>query len=193
MKVIIGNYTKYNKRIGKTPERKISIRIDKFDTWNLDHTLALIILPCLKQLKKTTHGAPNTDNEERMPSHLLHAQAKPKKNEDDLDSNHFERWNWILDEMIWAFEQELKEDEEKPYHSGKVDIRWQAMDKDDKPIGKPEKMGSRRKTTPEVSHYRMVHGPKHTYTTDKEGLKKHYERKANGFRLFGKYYQNLWD
>jgi len=28
---------------------------------------------------------------------------------------------------------------------------------------------------------------------DREGLKAHQDRKANGFRLFGKYYQALWD
>ena len=27
---------------------------------------------------------------------------------------------------------------------------------------------------------------------DREGLKKHEERKANGYRLFGKYYETLW-
>ena len=29
--------------------------------------------------------------------------------------------------------------------------------------------------------------------TDWEGYKAYAERIANGFRLFGKYYQNLWD
>jgi hypothetical protein len=28
---------------------------------------------------------------------------------------------------------------------------------------------------------------------DSEGYKKHYEREANGLRLFGKYYRCLWD
>jgi len=28
---------------------------------------------------------------------------------------------------------------------------------------------------------------------DKEGLGAHQDRKSNGFRLFGKYYQALWD
>src|SRR6056300_1710880 len=32
-------------------DRKIKIRIDKYDTWAMDHTLALIALPMLKQLK----------------------------------------------------------------------------------------------------------------------------------------------
>jgi hypothetical protein len=28
---------------------------------------------------------------------------------------------------------------------------------------------------------------------DWDKLRAHQEKKANGFRLFGKYYQNLWD
>jgi hypothetical protein len=28
---------------------------------------------------------------------------------------------------------------------------------------------------------------------DKEGLKAHQDRKQNGFRLFGTYFQTLWD
>mgnify|MGYP003346662378 CR=1 FL=1 len=27
----------------------------------------------------------------------------------EIDNNHFKRWNYILDEMIWAFEQHLTE------------------------------------------------------------------------------------
>lgn len=39
----------------------------------------------------------------------------------------------------------------------------------------------------------MVEGPKHTRVYDWKGRKKYEERIANGFRLFGKYYQSLWD
>jgi hypothetical protein len=39
--------------------RKISIHIDKWDTWGMDNTLAMIILPMLKQLKATKHGIPS--------------------------------------------------------------------------------------------------------------------------------------
>ena len=33
----------------------------------------------------------------------------------------------------------------------------------------------------------------HKIKIDQPGLKAHQDRKANGFRLFGKYYQGLWD
>ena len=34
------------------------VRIDKWDTWSMDHTLAHIVLPMLVQLKESKHGAP---------------------------------------------------------------------------------------------------------------------------------------
>ena len=33
----------------------------------------------------------------------------------------------------------------------------------------------------------------HFEWVDNEGRKKHQERMSNGFRLFGKYYETLWD
>ena len=57
MKVSIGKYPKKG-------EQKISVRIDPWDTWSMDRTLALIIYPMLKQLHKTNHGAPCTDDDD---------------------------------------------------------------------------------------------------------------------------------
>jgi hypothetical protein len=39
----------------------------------------------------------------------------------------------------------------------------------------------------------MDRGPKDTYKCDYDGMKMVEERIQNGFRLFGRYYQNLWD
>ena len=50
-------------------ERKIKVRIDPYDTWSMDGTLALIILPMLKQLKATKHGSPESDLED-VPEHM---------------------------------------------------------------------------------------------------------------------------
>lgn len=80
------------------------VKIDKWDTWNTDSTLAKIILPMLKQLRKNKHGAPITDDED-VPEELRSTSAPPKKNEWDIDENHFKRWDWIMDEMIWSFEE----------------------------------------------------------------------------------------
>ena len=41
--------------------------------------------------------------------------------------------------------------------------------------------------------YSVEHGPNHTYQCDYDAIKVVEDRIANGFRLFGKYYQALWD
>ena len=149
------------------------VKIDRWDTWSMDHTLAHIILPMLKQLDKEKHGAPYT-NDEDVPEYLRSHMAQPKENEWDTDSLHFMRWDWIIAEMIWAFEQELKDDDEAQFfdHS--------AYEKAD------------GKTNHDTWFKDMTEG-KSKLKVDNDGLKIHQERKKNGFRLFGKYYQNLWD
>ena len=92
MRITIGPYPDDG-----TDDRIESIHIDQYDTWSMDCTLALIIAPMLKQLKESTHGAPFTDNED-VPEEL--------RSETDtlgLGDTHFQKWDWILDEMIWAF------------------------------------------------------------------------------------------
>ena len=139
------------------------VKIDRWDTWSMDHTLAHIVLPMLKQLDKEKHGAPYTDDND-VPEYLRSHMAQPKENEWDTDSLHFMRWDWIIAEMIWAFEQELKDDDEHQFfdHSDSEGIK---------------------DFNERISKLKV----------DEKGLKAHQERKKNGFRLFGKYYQNLWD
>ena len=79
--------------------RKIKIHIDNYDTWNMNSTLAMIILPMLKQLKDTKHGAPNTDDKD-APVELRSTSAPKKEHDYDTDGNHFKRWDYILDEKI---------------------------------------------------------------------------------------------
>ena len=55
-------------------QRKIKIHIDDYDTWSMDHTLALIILPMLKQLKATKHGSCFV-NDEDVPIHMQIGRA----------------------------------------------------------------------------------------------------------------------
>jgi hypothetical protein len=114
MKVNIGTYPTYrfwHRWFDYSPQQSIKVKIDKWDTWSMDHTLAHIILPMLKQLKATNHGYPGTLTEAK--------------------------WNEIQDKMIYAFEHKV-------------------LDGDMFDTGDQKKM-------------------------------------QEGFRLFGKYYQNLWD
>jgi len=87
-------------------ERDQDIVIHPYDTWNMDHTLAIIIVPMLKQLKETKHGAPNVDCID-VPMKLQPTQLEVVRyrEEGETDKNFFKRWDYVIDEMIWAFEQ----------------------------------------------------------------------------------------
>jgi hypothetical protein len=142
--------------------RTISVQIDHYDTWGMDSTLALIVLPMLQQLKATTNGAPLIEDSD-VPDELKSVNAPPV-GEYDTDGNHFKRWNWVLDEMIWAFTQKTNDDAESQFYDHGEKIPGEnVMD----------------------SIKRMK--------VDTEGLQAWQARKTNGFRLFGKYYENLWD
>lgn len=157
------------------------VKIDRWDTWSMDHTLGHIALPMLQQLKATKHGAPFVDDED-VPDHLKSTAAPAKKNEWDTDDNHFLRWDWVMEEMIFAFEYRLDDSWQDAYRSGEHDLVWTPVDREGNQVAKGEH-----------THYRMDHGPKDTYQCDYEGMKKVEDRIQNGFRLFGKYYQALWD
>jgi hypothetical protein len=164
----------------KHRERKIVVRIDKFDTWNMDDTLAHIVLPMLKQIKATKHGASYVDDED-VPAELKSTAAEPKKNDWDTDSNHFKRWDYVLDEMIFAFEAQFNNWEDT-FRSGKMDRIFIPIDKDGNVVSKDK-----------AEMYRWEKGPQDTFELDLNGRKIYAERIAKGYALFGKYYQSLWD
>jgi len=159
------------------------VKIDKWDTWSMDHTLALIVLPMLKQLQATKHGAPNVDDED-VPEGvgLRSTEAGAKENEWDTDENWHKRWDWALKEMIFAFECKVDDSWEEAFRSGVMDVITVPVDKDGNEVPKGEH-----------KYWQMKDGPKNTYKCDYEGMRVVEARIQNGFRLFGKYYQALWD
>jgi hypothetical protein len=100
--------------ISSKRKRNVKIRIDNYDTWSMDHTLAYIIHPMLIQLKETKHGSPYVDDED-VPEHLRSKAATPLTEEEKqcgrTDDLFHERWEWILDELIWTFHAIRDEDE----------------------------------------------------------------------------------
>ena len=153
------------------------VKIDYWDTWSMDHTLGQIALPMLKQLKDKKHGSPCVDDED-VPEELKSTSAPAKENEWDVDDNHFKRWDWVMDEMIFAFEHHINKEWEEAYRSGEFDHKSVACEWYEN--GKPKM-------------FRLEEGPNHTYKADYEGMRVVEDRIKNGFRLFGKYYQGLWD
>ena len=157
------------------------VKIDRWDTWSMDHTLGQIALPMLKQLKATKHGAPLVDDED-VPDELKSTSAPAKENEWHTDDNHFKRWDYVMDEMIFAFEHRLDDSWQDKFRSGEIDIVWKPVDVNGNEVPKKE-----------AKYFEMGHGPKDTYKCDYDAIHKVEERIQNGFRLFGKYYQGLWD
>lgn len=129
--------------------RKVRIHIDEYDTWSMDHTLSMIIHPMLVQLKETKHGSPFVDDED-VPEHLRSTAApeltQEEKDRGATDALFHERWNWVMDEMIFAHASQFNDWEDEYFE---------------------------RK--------------------DYDAMREVEKRIANGYRLFGKYYQGLWD
>ena len=96
------------------------IHIDPWDAWSLEHTLSPIILPILQELKRVKHGAPFIADED-VPKRLR-VGTKRTGNPDvhklfeDNDNTFFERYDYILDEMIWTFTQLSMDDHEAPFY-----------------------------------------------------------------------------
>jgi len=146
------------------------VRIEDHDLWSADTTLAYIILPVLKKLNKQKRGAPSVDDED-VPENIR-SNVAPAGNEYDVDKNHFNRWDWVMNEMIWAFEQIVDDRALDKFFKGDNDLDF---------------------VETENGLFQLVKGDKHTREFDKEGYVKHDERINNGLRLFGKYYRGLWD
>ena len=143
--------------------RKIDyVKIDGWDTWSMDNTLSKIILPMLKQLRDTKHGYPFVD-EKDGPEHLPCMVAI--KDTPDSDINGEARWDYVLDEMIFAFEHLVDDSWEEEFWSGEH--------------------GTGKTITEQMESS--------TRKWNKEGQKLVEERINNGLRLFGKYYRALWD
>lgn len=160
------------------------VKIDRWDTWSMDHTLSRIALPMLRQLKATKHGAPNVDDFD-VPEHLQSTAPGARdscEHEWDIDDNHFKRWDWIMDQMIFAHESKLDDDWQEQFWTGEWgDTNWIKTD--------------REYPNPETGVMEATYQMENTgdRTCDWDGLNAYEKRIQNGFRLFGKYYQGLWD
>lgn len=178
MKVSIGKFPK------KGDRRRVKIEIDNYDTWNLDSTLALIIYPCLLQLKATKHGVPSDFGNVGGESHLGQRSFDFYTDTNDWAfAEKIKEWDETLDKMIWSFEQLIKSDYDSLYHHGTPDYDFEESSTTYlNPItGKTEKT------------YQLVDKNPDEHWFDHEGSQLHEQRMQEGFELFGKYYRALWD
>ena len=133
MKVEIGPY------VDGDSDRTVDIHIDKWDTWNLDHTLALLIHPLLVKLKEDNHGYFYVDCED-VPEEMQSPEDISKY--DVGEELGLQRYEYVMDEMIFAFDK--------------------------------------------IANFEVG------FLLDEES-KKTYDRVQRGTKLFGKYFQALWD
>ena len=177
MKVKLGPYPNGNAK------RRINVEIENFDTWGLDHTLALIILPALIQLKNTKHGVPSQftervggDFDRNLTFDFI------KEDENEVFNKLCDGWDEVLDKMIWSFQQlTLDEDYDSKYHHGKMDLGWKPIAITNPATGIVEEM------------FEMVDKNPNEHWYDQVGHMLHEKRIQEGLELFGKYFRNLWD
>ena len=163
--------------------RTVKVKIHKYDTWNVDSTLAVIILPLLKKLKETKQGSAVVELED-VPEHMRTTSTEDYDsqytlefyNGDQPKTGHdiHTRWDWVLDEMIWAFEQLQPDcDWEQQYWITNPELDFEEHTED----GGQTTIPVRWKVKGEC---------------DWVGRQAHQDRISNGLRLFGAYYQGLW-
>ena len=140
------------------------------DVWNLHSFLISIIVPMLKKLKKDKNGYPIT---------IISKKYLDKNGNctNEGDTINKENWDKILDSMILTFTLAKKIDEDHWYYQESTNYSKKLADK----YRKLQK--ELRKEKPEW--YDEYFG----YVMTKEECKV-YEK---GFKLFQKYFFNLWD
>lgn len=159
-------------------KRRISVRIDPSDTWSMDHTLALIIHPMLIQIRDTKHGSPYVDPED-VPE-IGKGEEISFGHSDDLVHD---RWDWVLNEMIWAFEQVLDDEDEgmKNYY-----VPYE----EDEEVGR---MGWKNEKTGEMTYMQTEEQARKMGRFDFDLYDAYNNRIKRGLTFFGKYYRGLWD
>ena len=153
--------------------KKCVVEIGYGDHWNADFTLAVIAAPLLKRVKENKQGAPCVDDED-VPEELRSTSCAPKENEWDTDENFFKRWDFAMDEMIFAMEEIANGNANEP-----------------SPYTKEGEMvfGEIDKTTGvgpiSFEGYEETEDSRKAYID-------YYDRIRNGCRLFGLHFTNLW-
>ena len=178
MKVNIQKYPKGN------TARRIDVQIDGYDTWSADATLAHVILPVLLQFRASRNNSVPNDFTRRTG--------------DDIDRNYCfdfiaddesrvfeeccEKWNEVLDKMIWSFYQiSLGENYDSKYHHGQMDMGWKQIEHHNPITGKVEPM------------YTIVDNNPDEHWYDRVGHELHEKRIQEGLELFGRHLRSLWD
>ena len=169
MKVDI-SYYKAGSRKGQV--RKNVVEIDDYDVWNADWLLAEIAHPLLVKLKEKKRGAPVVEDM-YVPEELRSTACAPKENKWETDDNWFKRYQYVLDEIIFAMQEVANDYENEPEMFEKVrEMTFGEID--------PKTMTGELDTGLEIIPHM-------------EALNKAYHaRIQNGLMLFGVFFTSLW-
>lgn len=143
--------------------REPVVRIHGYDVWDMDKTLSYIMVPLLERLQAEKIGAPFVSDDD-VPDQLKSTSAPPKAKEYDTDEYWFDRWDYVLNEMIWAWKM-IRDHDGADYSSYYARIPEGVTGIDDIPN-----------------------------MTEKEyaSVDSQEKRINNGLLLFGKYLRGLW-
>lgn len=119
----IGDFCRW---IHSFQKRKVEIQIDDHDTWNAFTTISMIVHPLLVKYRDDLHGAGFVD-EEDVPEHLRVSAAPEltdvEKNNGHVDDNFHKRWEWVLDEMIFAHAYHANDEAEMMFYD-EITNKW---------------------------------------------------------------------
>lgn len=151
-------------------KRVVKIKLDSWDSYDATATIAMIVVPILKDLKEKKRGTPvsmypedhvcwklETESEEEY-------QAREKAAGDAAEK----LWDEILDKMIFAFESYINTDWEDKFWIVHPELDWNEQEAE-----KPLKW--------------KVEGQ-----FDREGYDAYKEKIQEGLQLFAKHYGSLW-
>jgi hypothetical protein len=149
---------------------KDKVQIDYWDSWNACDSLGVIILPILRQVK-AEKGIP-----------FVHNEDVPEELRNDPEEHCQKKWDYVISEMIFAFES-LTNNWEEQFYSGKPEIIWEPIVPTDQELLDEAGLGQLLE---------LKRGPNDTFKVDWDGYKAYENRVRSGFTLFGRYYQSLW-
>lgn len=104
----------------KESDNVCEVEVASKDCWSLDYVLAQVIHPALVKFRSDLHSSARVDNED-VPEAL---RISPEKEE---TQSWMSRWEYVLDEMIWGFNQIASSEADEPQTYGKPD--WDAYHK----------------------------------------------------------------
>ena len=106
--------------------KKCEVILDKEDTWNMDFTVATIVAPLIKQLRKTKHNYAAIDKED-VPQELHQTYGTQGEHTEKYSVQAYE---WVLNEIEWAMNEISNENKnEPPYHTKKGDTSFGEIEK----------------------------------------------------------------